>query len=305
MRVTLLAMPCPESIAAVRAIRGVGVTITTLILAQGGPVPDGSARRAFIGDSAGHVLGLDGPSVIPVSHRQEAFAAVCRSRPEVVVAACFPWRLPSAILELPPLGCLNIHPSLLPRGRGPDPVFWTYRRGERETGVTIHRMDAGFDTGPILAQHVTAGPVGGRAPDLERALMAEGGRMLGSVLPGLASGTITPRPQDERHATTAPVPTAADFELPTDWDAERAFTFAHGVAPLNGPLAIHLAGTGERIPVQDALDVHRDESMADMVVAEGRGVIRVRFGGGSVRFLRADAGRHPLSLSPASARDIP
>ena len=303
MRVTLLGIPCPESIAAVRAVRDAGLSITTLVLAEGASLPDGPVRRQLVSGNVGALLGLTELPVFPVFNRQEAFAAVRRSRPEVVVAACFPWRLPTPLLDQPSLGCVNIHPSLLPRWRGPEPVFWTYRRGECETGVTIHLMDAGLDTGPILAQE-TAGPVGGRAPDLERALMAEGGRLVASVLPRLASGAITPVPQDERQATTAPVPAAADFELPTGWDAERAFTFAHGVAPLNGPLVV-LLEAGGRIPVQDALDFSWEEPMAGAVTDEGRGVIRVRFVGGSVRFLQTDSGRHPLSLSPASARDIP
>ena len=298
-------MPCPESIAAARAMRDAGVTTTTLVLADGVSLLEGSISRQLVGANVAGVLGSTELPIFTASNRQEVFTAVRRSRPDVVVAACFPWRLPRDVLDLPPLGCLNIHPSLLPYGRGPDPVFWTYRRGERETGVTVHQMDAGFDTGPILARATVPVPVGGRAPDLERELMAEGGRLVASVLPLLASGEITPVQQDERRATEAPAPTAADFELPTNWDAERAFTFAYSVAPLNGPLAVRLEATKERIPVRDALDFSRDEQMAEAVSDEGRGVVRVRFRGGSVRFLRTDVGRHPLSLSPASARDIP
>jgi methionyl-tRNA formyltransferase len=60
---------------------------------------------------------------------------------DAVVVACFPWKLPPALLARPRLGGLNVHPSLLPLGRGPEPVFWTLRRGERRTGATIHRLD--------------------------------------------------------------------------------------------------------------------------------------------------------------------
>src|SRR5260221_6050136 len=61
--------------------------------------------------------------------------------PDVICVACFSRRLPPALLALPRLGCLNVHPSLLPDNRGPDPLFWTFQRGDRETGVTIHLMD--------------------------------------------------------------------------------------------------------------------------------------------------------------------
>jgi methionyl-tRNA formyltransferase len=227
-------------------------------------------------------------------------AELWRLRPDMIVTACFPWRLPPSVLALPPLGCLNIHPSLLPRGRGPDPVFWTFRRGERETGVTVHVTDAGFDTGPILAQAPATMPVGGRAPDLERALMAQGGRLLANVLPAWASGDVVPTPQDERHVTVAPFPASADFEVPASWPAARAFAFAYGVAPLTGPLSVRVGEGGEVIPIQDALDHHPSESMSEAMTDEGRGIVRVRFRPGWVRFFRAGAGSYPLSLSAFS-----
>jgi methionyl-tRNA formyltransferase len=236
--------------------------------------------------------------------RPDGAAAIENARPDVIVTACFPWRLPAAVLALPPLGCLNIHPSLLPRGRGPDPVFWTFRRGERVTGVTVHLMDAGLDTGPILTQERMNVPVGARASEVERELMALGGRMTATLLPAWARGEINPRPQDDSLATAAPVPGEEDFEITTAWHPEAAFAFAAGVAPLRGPLAVRVLETGERIPVGDALDHEAEAATPAPVVDEGRGVFRVRFGQGWVRFLRADAGRYALSLSPINARDI-
>lgn len=73
---------------------------------------------------------------------------------DLVLCCGFPWRLPADFLALPRLGAVNMHPSLLPkyRGAGPNVFGWMFRNGERETGVTVHRMAAEFDTGPILAQ---------------------------------------------------------------------------------------------------------------------------------------------------------
>ena len=89
--------------------------------------------------------------LLPAS-RASLPALLAAARPDLVVCTGFPWKIPPAALAVPPLGWLNGHPSLLPRHRGPVPVAWAIRNGEEEIGLTVHRMDAGLDTGPILAQ---------------------------------------------------------------------------------------------------------------------------------------------------------
>jgi methionyl-tRNA formyltransferase len=85
--------------------------------------------------------------------RRAAIAPLLESlRPDLVVCMGFPWKVPAEALEVPRLGWINGHPSLLPHHRGPVPVAWAIRDGEEEFGVTFHRMDAELDTGPILAQ---------------------------------------------------------------------------------------------------------------------------------------------------------
>jgi methionyl-tRNA formyltransferase len=91
--------------------------------------------------------------------RRAAIAPLLESlRPDLVVCMGFPWKVPAEALEVPRLGWINGHPSLLPHHRGPVPVAWAIRDGEEEFGVTFHRMDAELDTGPILAQKAL--PVG-------------------------------------------------------------------------------------------------------------------------------------------------
>jgi methionyl-tRNA formyltransferase len=89
--------------------------------------------------------------VIP-SRRAQIAPLLASLRPDLVLCMGFPWKIPPDALAVPPLGWLNGHPSLLPRHRGPVPVAWAIRNGDAEVGVTFHRMDAGLDTGPILAQ---------------------------------------------------------------------------------------------------------------------------------------------------------
>jgi methionyl-tRNA formyltransferase len=84
---------------------------------------------------------------------RDALARVLRAYgPDLVLCTAFPWRMPAEALAVPRLGCVNGHPSLLPRYRGPTPVAWAVRNGESEIGLTYHLMDEQFDTGAILAQ---------------------------------------------------------------------------------------------------------------------------------------------------------
>jgi methionyl-tRNA formyltransferase len=73
-------------------------------------------------------------------------------RPDLIISGGFPWRIPPEVIDLPRLGAINMHPSLLPRHRGPNSVGWAFRAGDPEMGFTVHRLDADFDTGRILVQ---------------------------------------------------------------------------------------------------------------------------------------------------------
>jgi methionyl-tRNA formyltransferase len=90
--------------------------------------------------------------VLMPAHRVSMAPLLASVRPDLVACTGFPWKIPVDALAVPSLGWINGHPSLLPRHRGPVPVAWTIRNGEDEIGTTIHRMDAGLDTGAILAQ---------------------------------------------------------------------------------------------------------------------------------------------------------
>ncbi len=121
--------------------------------------------------------------------------------PEVIVVAAFGQILRRPVLELPPHGCVNVHASLLPRWRGASPISAAIAAGDDVTGVTIMRMDAGLDTGPILSQRSepirpddTAGALGARLAEMGAALLIE-------TLPGYLAGLIQPQPQDEARAT--------------------------------------------------------------------------------------------------------
>jgi methionyl-tRNA formyltransferase len=124
------------------------------------------------------------------------------------VAACFPWKAPASLRASLPGGVLNIHPSLLPALRGPEPVLHTLRLGLAESGVTVHLMDDGWDSGPVLAQERVTVPPGIDAVSLEADLARRGGRLLAELAPRWLAGDVEPTPQDHAAATWAPSPEA-------------------------------------------------------------------------------------------------
>jgi len=133
----------------------------------------------------------------------EAVSQLADWRPELIVVAAFGQILTQDVLDLPPHGCLNVHASLLPRWRGAAPVAAAIMAGDDMTGVTIMKMDAGLDTGPILAQRQE--PV--RADDTRATLMERlsvvGAELLAETLPAYLAGRLVPQPQNDEQATVA------------------------------------------------------------------------------------------------------
>jgi methionyl-tRNA formyltransferase len=162
--------------------------------------------------------------------------------PDLVLTWAFPWRLAQGALDVPSLGSVNYHPSLLPRHRGPNPLGWTLRAGDPEYGVTWHRMESGLDTGPILAQRAT--PVGDEdtMTDVISRLSVLAVRLLPAVFRRLAAGDAGD-PQPAAGVTLAP-PFGEDYAT-IDWsmparavhDQVRAWAFTAGTRSVPGPLA--------------------------------------------------------------------
>ena len=132
---------------------------------------------------------------------------------DAMVVVAYGQILPASLISIPRLGTLNVHASLLPRHRGPAPIEWAILSGDRATGVTIMQMDAGVDTGPILAQART--PIAGNETTgtLEGRLAEMGGQLLVRSLDGLAQGRIQPVPQPAEGATHAPRLRSEDGKL--------------------------------------------------------------------------------------------
>jgi methionyl-tRNA formyltransferase len=131
----------------------------------------------------------------------DSVAEITALHPDLIVLADYGQIVPAILVDLPRHGALNLHPSLLPRFRGATPIPSAILAGDHETGVSLMRMDAGLDTGPVVAQWRI--PLKGKetAPELEAALAEEAARLLSTTLPHWLSGEIRPEPQLEKNAT--------------------------------------------------------------------------------------------------------
>jgi methionyl-tRNA formyltransferase len=145
----------------------------------------------------------------------EEKARLAEMKPDVIVVAAYGQILPREVLGLPPYGCLNIHPSLLPRYRGVSPVPAAILDGDVFTGVSIMKLDRGVDTGPVLTQAQTLITGWDTAGTLTEKLSRIGAQMLAEVLPRWVAGQITPRAQDETQASYTKMIAKDDGEI--DW----------------------------------------------------------------------------------------
>ena len=123
--------------------------------------------------------------------------------PELIVVVAFGQFLPKEILELPKYGCINVHASLLPKYRGAAPIHYAVMNGEKESGVTIMRMDKGMDTGAMLAKVATYIGEDMTMGELHNELKVAGAHLLLEVIRGLEDGTIKDMPQNDAEATYA------------------------------------------------------------------------------------------------------
>ena len=154
--------------------------------------------------------------------------------PELIVVVAYGKILPQEVLDIPPHGCINVHASLLPSYRGAAPIQWAVLNGETETGITTQQMDAGIDTGDILAQDKCAIPEDMTAGELHDVLSELGAGTLMKTLELLEQGRLNPQKQDDTQATHAPM---LSRELsPIDWSrpAHEIHNQVRGLHPWPG-----------------------------------------------------------------------
>jgi methionyl-tRNA formyltransferase len=211
-------------------------------------------------------------------------AALARAQPQLLVSWFWTRKLPSRWLKAPTHGAIGVHPSLLPRHRGPNPYFWSIDAGDELTGVTVHRLSEEYDTGPMLASRALT--VGERdAWQLARALDRPSLSLLRETVARLARGEVVEeQAQDEHQATWAPEPSGAALKVDFGWATERVLRRIRALSPTPG-VALSVLGV--------ELFVTRAERTSDYVTALIPGEAQVsealtlRTGDGAVRVSRA------------------
>lgn len=169
----------------------------------------------------------------PASVRVPEFAESLRAlRPDAIVVVAYGKILPRAVLDVPPLGCLNIHASLLPRHRGAAPINWAILAGDLESGVTIMRMDEGMDTGPVVRQERVPILEDDDAISLGHMLSLTGAELMMQVLEDLEAGaTLAGEPQDDSRATRAPLLRKDDGRIDWTRTTEKIVLQVRGLVP--------------------------------------------------------------------------
>ena len=222
------------------------------------------------------------PGSMRTADAAEQLAALA---PDAMVVAAYGFLLPAPILAIPRLGCINVHASILPRWRGAAPVHHAILAGDPRTGVSIMQMDAGLDTGPILATRTCAIAADDTSGSLTGRLAELGAATLVDTLDALETGTVEARPQDDASATRAPKLSKAQAAI--DW-ARPAVEIERMVRAFDPWPVAHtsVAGTGApalRIWRAEPADGDSSETPGTvlacdesaLMVAAGRGVVRI------------------------------
>jgi len=242
------------------------------------PAGRGNELRPTAVADAARRLGLPLAEVETVK-AGEGFEAIAAVRPDLLVVVAYGEILPKAVLELPRLGAVNVHFSLLPAFRGASPVQYALLGGLGVTGVTTMLLDEGTDTGPILLQREVRIAPDDDAGSLGERLSQEGARLLVQTLDRLASGDVTPRRQDEETATSAPLIQAAERALEWSESADALVRRIRALSPEPGA-STHFRGDGlkllraESVPGAGVEGVVVDVTKDGFVVGTGAGGLR-------------------------------
>ena len=163
--------------------------------------------------------------LIDLSQSVNVIIEHCKNMPvDVILMSCYGKRLPVQVSALAEAGCFNMHPSLLPQYRGPEPVFWQMKHGSR-TGVSWHHVIEDFDAGDVVKQKVVHLEDGDDYQTVNRMLAETGAELMLELLSDVAENRLSAASQPAEGASYYPYPVAQDFVVDTAWSAQHAFNF--------------------------------------------------------------------------------
>ena len=225
--------------------------------------------------AAAHGIAVVQPEKI--KNNAEFRARLEEARPDAIVVVAYGRIIPQWMLELPRLGNINLHGSLLPKYRGAAPVQWAVANGDRVTGVTTMRLDEGLDTGEVLLAREVAIAPEETAVDVFRSLAAVGAELMVETLAGLAEGTLIGRKQDEAQATLAPILTREDGAIDFSRTARQIYDRWRGFEPWPGA---HTRLRGKKLIVH-RMHVGAEDGIEAGVLRVARDEMAVGCGSGS------------------------
>jgi methionyl-tRNA formyltransferase len=192
--------------------------------------------------------------------------------PDVMVVVAYGLLLPQAVLDWPRYGCINLHPSLLPRWRGAAPIQHALLKGDAETGVSVMQMTAGMDAGPVLAQEISAVAPGENSEMLHERLAKAGADLVLQTLDDLARGDLAPVDQDASRVTYAPKIDKGQALI--DW-RQPAADIVNQVRALNPKPVAFTYFRGQRLRIWQAqvVDCVTEAVPGTIVAADSSGVV--------------------------------
>jgi methionyl-tRNA formyltransferase len=224
---------------------------------------------------------LNLPLAQPRSLKKGDFIDELRAlEPDVAVVVAYGRLIPAEMLEVPRHGCVNLHPSLLPRHRGPSPIQWALVSGDRATGVTTMLLDEGMDTGPILLQRSTEIDPKETAEQLSPRLAEMGAELMLATLAGLADGSVEPKPQSDQGANVTPMLRRGFGKVEWDTPARRLINRLRGFSPWPGLYCKLRGGRVKLFGLEEARAEAGDEPPGTVLAADETGIV-VRCGRGT------------------------
>jgi methionyl-tRNA formyltransferase len=241
----------------------------------------------------------------PRSARSAEVAETLRAtEADLAVVVAYGKILPRAVLDAFPKGCVNVHASLLPAYRGAAPIQWSIIRGERETGVTIMKLDEGMDTGPMLLTRREPIRDDDTAGSLAQRLSEIGAEALIEALAAIEQGTAIEVPQDNTLASYAPLLSKAHGHVDWSRTAREVSDLVRGADPWPGA-ATTLRGEPLKLYGATAVDAEGQGPGAVLAVDDGGAVIACGAGAVRIAQLQLPGGRRMSAVELARGRGLP
>ena len=258
--------------------------------------PKGRGNKVTMSPVKEYALSQNIPVFQPQRIRRDGVEDLKALAPDLCVTAAFGQILSQEILDIPPMGNINVHASLLPRHRGSAPINWAILQGDKEAGVTTMMMDKGIDTGDMLLKSATPIQSGETAGELTQRLSQLGADLLLETLHALENGTLVRIPQDESQLTYDPM---LDKQMGIiDWtmDAESIVNRIHGLNPWPG---CSTAWQDGRLKLLRATLAQGSGAAGEIIGADAKAGLTIACGSGAVNIamLQAPGGK------PMNAKD--